>query len=86
VTKQDPLLLPLLLCMMHNKGARLGPAAVCRWRCAGAGLAPRRSVQERRQAAAVAARCQVPLPAQPPSLRTTSHYIRRRCMHASWRG
>ena len=43
MTKQDPLLLPLLLCMMHNKGACLGPAAVRRWRHAGAGLAPRRS-------------------------------------------
>jgi hypothetical protein len=80
MTKLDPLPL-LLLCMMRNKGACLGPAPVGRWRHAGAGLAPRRSPQERRQAAA-AARCQVPLPAQPASLRNTKRHIRRWCMHA----
>lgn len=68
-------------CMMHNKGACLGPAAVRRWRHAGAGLAPRRPAQERRQAAAAAAAlCQTPLPAQPARLRNTSRHIRRWCM------
>ena len=71
----------LLLCMMRNKGACLGPAAVRRRRRAGAGQAPRCSAQGRRWAAA-AAHCQVPLPTQPAGLRNTIRQIRRWCMHA----